>query len=156
MYYTTGSIAGSGGKSTSTFNVSYIISNEGETFEITNSDLTLDFLERLFGSNANPLQIGSGGVYPVPTQPIHTRAIAFSGVATNQPMAFNGSVQIQNNGSLVQIKIANSGSGAISIPQGGGIIYPSGIELTSAFDLPDKSRKILTKANILGSENIKE
>ena len=156
VYYTTGSIAGSGGKSTSTFNISYVIGNDGETFEITNSDLTLDFLRRLFGSTANPIQIGGGGsqYYPEPTQHIHTRAIAFRGVSTSQPMAFNGSVLIENNGSLVQMKVANSGSGVISIPQGGGIIYPADIELTSAFDLPDRSRKILTEANILGPESI--
>jgi hypothetical protein len=156
VYYTTGSIAGSGGQSVSTFNISYVIGNDGETFEITNSDLTLDFLRRLFGSTANPIQIGGGGgqYYPEPTQHTHTRAIAFRGVSTSQPMAFNGSVLIENNGSLIQMKVANSGSGAISIPQGGGIIYPSDIELTSAFDLPDRSRKILTEANILGPENI--
>ena len=156
VYYTTGSIAGSGGKSNSTFNISYIISNDEETFEITNSDLTLDFLRRLFGSAANPIQIGQNGgpLYPEPTQPIHTRAIAFRGTSNFQPMAFNGVVKIENNGSLIQMEISNTGSGTISIPQGGGIIYPSDIELTSAFDLPDRSRKILSKANILGPDSV--
>ena len=66
----------------------------------------------------------------------------------------NEIVKIENNGSLIQMEISNTGSGTISIPQGGGIIYPSDIELTSAFDLPDRSRKILSKANILGPDSV--
>ena len=134
-----------------------IIDNNGETFEISNSDDDINFLKRLFGSNANPFKPVNSHSYPSPTDPTHIRAIPFIGSgssASDEPASFNGRPLIQTFGSSVKLLVFNSGSSAVNIPQGGGIVFPADIELTSASDLPNKSRRILTEANILSPQGL--
>jgi hypothetical protein len=158
-YYTDVQLGTSSGPTNSfaRFTLSYIIDNNGETFEISNSDDDINFLKRLFGSNANPFKPVNSHSYPSPTDPVHIRAIPFIGSgssASDEPASFNGRPLIQTFGSSVKLLVFNSGSSAVNIPQGGGIVFPADIELTSASDLPSKSRKILTEANILSPEGL--
>lgn len=158
-YYTDVQLGTSSGPTNSfaRFTLSYIIDNNGETFEISNSDDDINFLKRLFGSNANPFKPVNSHSYPSPTDPTHIRAIPFIGSgssASDEPASFNGRPLIQTFGSSVKLLVFNSGSSAVNIPQGGGIVFPADIELTSASDLPNKSRRILTEANILSPQGL--
>ena len=158
-YYTDVQLGTSSGPKNSfaRFTLSYIIDNNGETFEISNSDDDINFLKRLFGSNANPFKPVNSHSYPSPTDPVHIRAIPFIGSgssASDEPASFNGRPLIQTFGSSVKLLVFNSGSSAVNVPQGGGIVFPADIELTSASDLPNKSRRILTEANILSPQSL--
>ena len=158
-YYTDVQLGTSSGPTNSfaRFTLSYIIDNNGETFEISNSDDDINFLKRLYGSNANPFKPVNSHSYPSPTDPTHIRAIPFIGSgssASDEPASFNGRPLIQTFGSSVKLLVFNSGSSAVNIPQGGGIVFPADIELTSASDLPNKSRRILTEANILSPQGL--
>ena len=157
VYYTKATVTSlSGGKSFARFTVNYIIDNNGETFEISNSEDDLNFLRRLF-IPANSIPLGIGESYPPPTNPVHTRAIPFLGTgssALDEPASFNGRTKIETFGSVVKLLVFNSGSSTVTVPSGSGVIFPSDIELTSASDLPSKSRRILTEANILAPEGL--
>ena len=148
VYYSGFVRSGGGNNWVTIFQVKYIITSDGESIEITNDDDSLNFLRRLFGSNANPEDLWGTSGYGDNVS-IKTRAIPISGsTSANSVLEFNGLSKVQKSGDSVVIRVRNSGSSGVAIG-GPGIVYPASIELTSHADLPSKARQILTERNVI-------
>ena len=143
------------------FEMKYIISNEGEALALTPDSGSVDFMDRLYGSNANPLQgtllgtppgtvprylydtgISSSTSYPQP----RTSAIFFttSGSLDNPPAIYGG-------GDGILLQVISTGSSAQNYPTRGfsGCVFPNSIELTTAKSLPGRTLQILADNNII-------
>ena len=136
----------------STFILKYIITPDGEAIEITTDDDNEDFLERLFGSKANPAGLEANSLYGENDANVNVRAIPFSGSSAGGSMEYRGRSLVQQLGSNMVLKAISRGTIPEANP-GPGIVYPASIELTSHADLPSKAREILTENNIIPPEN---
>ena len=149
VYYSSFATGGGGNHSVSGFAVKYIITSDGEAIEITNDSDTIDYLQRLFGSTANPKDLKTTASSYGNNVSIKTRAIPISGsTATNNDLAFNGYSKVERDGDQVVVFVRNSGS-FTSGNFGPGILFPESIRLTSHADLPGKARQILTEKNVI-------
>tara|TARA_R110001592_G_scaffold254815_2_gene518286 strand:- start:26 stop:1831 length:1806 start_codon:yes stop_codon:yes gene_type:complete len=159
------------------FEMKYIISNEGEALALTPDSGSVDFMDRLYGSNANPLQgtllgtppgtvprylydtgISSSTSYPQP----RTSAIFFttSGSLENPPglndggddgLQFYGACLSKVYGDGILLQVISTGSSAQNYPTRGfsGCVFPNSIELTTAKSLPGRTLQILADNNII-------
>ena len=159
-----------------TFFMKYVISNEGEAQALTPDSGSVAFLERLYGSNANPAQGSFLGLMPgtVPKnlfdinfsesftsfpQP-RTSALFFTTPGTGSAPTFGergddgleyyGISLVKIYGDGIVLQVLSTGS-APNYPLTGfaGCVFPSSIELTTAKTLPGRTLQILTDNNII-------
>jgi hypothetical protein len=154
VYYSNHFSNGGGSLYLTDFNLKYIITPDGEAIQITNSDETLNFLRRLFGSKANPEDLWGTSGFGANNGEVNTRAIPISGSGAGGEMKYNGPSIIVEAGSQIRLRTktfsATPPGNAIG---SAGIVYPASIELTSHANLPSKARQILTENNIIPPEN---
>ena len=154
-----------GGKYLTVAVIQYLISPSEEIFEIGSSEENLKLLEMAFATFANPLTDSSGNVvndsfYGNPNDPINTNIILTSGSlptpstnpSGNSFSEYNGYSFVYNflGANVLIIPHTGSAPGPITTFQdGGGIIYPASIGLTSAKDLPSKALQILSNNRLI-------
>ena len=150
-YYSSHTVGG-GTSYISTFILKYIITPDGEAIEITVDDDTDTFLERLFGSKANPAGLEQNNLYGEDDANVNIRAIPFSGSVDDGNMEYRGRSLVQQLGSNMVLKAISKGTIPAGNP-GPGIVFPASIALTSHADLPSRARQILTENNVIPPEN---
>jgi hypothetical protein len=154
VYYSNHVSSGGGVQYLTDFNLKYILTPDGESIEITNSDESLDFLRRLFGSQVNPEGLGDNSGYGANDREVNTRAMPISGSGTGGEMKYKGPSVILEVGSQIKLRTKTFSATTPGAASGGaGIVYPASIELTSHADLPSKARQILTENNIIPPES---
>ena len=154
VYYSDHYSAGGTNLTLTDFNLKYIITPDGEAIQITNSDESLDFLRRLFGSQVNPEGLKDNGNFGANDREVNTRAMPISGSGVGSEMKYKGPSSIFEVGSQIKLRAKTFSSSYPGAARGGaGIVYPASIELTSHADLPSKARQILTENNIIPPES---
>ena len=146
-YYSSHTVGG-GSSYISTFILKYIITPDGEAIEIKVDDDNDTFLERLFGSKANPAGLEANGLYGENDANVNVRAIPFSGSSASGSMEYRGRSLVQQLGSNMVLKAISKGTKPDANP-GPGIVFPASIDLTSHADLPSRARQILTENNVI-------
>ena len=154
VYYSNHQSTGGGTYYQTDFNVKYILTPDGEAIQITNSDESLNFLRRLFGSQVNPEGLGDNNGFGANLREVNTRAIPISGSAAGSEMKYKGPSIIFEDGAQIILRTKTFSASFPGAAKGdGGIVYPASIELTSHADLPSKARQILTENNIIPPED---
>lgn len=141
-YYSFLSGSGASAPFTATMVIEYLISPEGELIDMINNKDNARLLEENFARNAYLKHSGaSNGITVMSATP-------FSGSTGEEIFDFDRGIQILSGSSKLEVQ------GQRFIPpfpssSQGGLLIPSGIELTSAKDLPQRARTILAEARII-------
>jgi hypothetical protein len=144
-YFSEASASDNGGSApyALTLTVDYLVSPDGTLFEMTNNDENVQLLEQNFVNN-NIYQLA-----PVSSIGItQMTAAPFSETVTDEIMNFDRELRVITGSAKLKVTGARF-NGSFNDTTKGGILYPAGIELTSAKDLPQQAREILANNNII-------
>lgn len=145
-YYSSISSSGALAPFKATMTIEYLISPEGELIDMVNNDENAKLLEENFTKNIRTGKGLSGGSNSHPIM----NATPFSGSfeSTYGELYFDRQIQVLSGSTRLQVKGAR-GYPPYPDDTQGGLLIPSGIELTSAKNLPQQARTILTEARII-------